>query len=186
MNRPRFQFKLRFLLSLSIAVSVIVAFFVGPSLVTFSALLTGCCVFLFSYFPHYRAHPVLVGASVGIALVTLLVGAMVAQVVFEAPRFQGQLYHEDGPEAFFIILFMFWVATSFLVALFGMLVGVVVDMFLEFVHSDAADARFVRQSTANLFHRFNRIEPGGAAGRDEAGEHADEDGDGRDDQDVAE
>lgn len=186
MESPRFQFKLTFLLSLAVAASIVVAFCTGPSLITFAALLIGCCGLLSFYFPRYRAHPVLVGASIGIILVTLIIGAMVVMVVIEAPRVQGQLYDEDGPAAFFILVFILWFGFSLVAALCGMLVGVVIGMFLEFVHADAADARFLRQSTANLFHRFDRIEPSGPAGGDQAGQHADEDGDGCDDQNVAE
>ena len=140
MNRWRFQFKLSFLLSIAIAVSVVAAFFTSPSLFTLTALIIGCTGVMLVNIPKYRKIPTLVGGAVGFATATVLVLFMVMYAVIESPVYQGQLYHEDGPAAFFMVVFVVWFVGSFVAAWFGMLVGCVIGVFADLVNSANFDA----------------------------------------------
>jgi hypothetical protein len=144
MSRSRFQFKLSFLLTLAVVASVGVAFYTNLSFLSLGALVFGCCAFLLINFPRYRKQPVLICAVVGFAIASVLTFLMVLVVVIDAPVFQGQLYNEDGPEAFFLIAFIFWLIASFVAALLGMLVGVVIDVLLRsIVTAEKIDRHFV-------------------------------------------
>lgn len=135
MSRFRFQFKLGSLLSLAVAICVVIAFWTHASFWTLSVMVVGCCGFLLFNFPRYRKHPALVGAVVGIVTVSIVLLVFALTVVVEAPVYQGQLYHEDGPEAFFMIWLILWGIGSAATSLFGMLAGVLIDLFMSGVAS---------------------------------------------------
>lgn len=139
MNRWRIQFKLSFLFSLAIAVSVVVAFFTNPSFLTLAVMMIGSIGFTLFNFPRYRKVPALVGGAVGVLMVTMPIGLLILYTVIEAPRDQGQLYYEDGPVAFFVILFIVWFVGSLLAAAVGMLVGSVIGGFVWLVDSASSN-----------------------------------------------
>jgi cell division protein FtsW (lipid II flippase) len=129
MNPKRYQFKLRSLILVAVAFIALLAFWENPSLPSYVFLTVGACVFVLGCLPKYWKFPVLVGGAVGFSVATLLLLVFVGMVVVEAPRYQGQLYHEDGPEAFFVVSLIFWCIGSVAATLFGMLMGVVIELF---------------------------------------------------------
>ena len=67
----------------------------------------------------------------GFVVATVLILALVVFVVIKAPLVQGQLYYEDGPAAFFFILFIFWLIASSVAAMMGMLAVALFDVLLK-------------------------------------------------------
>ena len=96
------------------------------------------CLLLFTI-PKYYKSPTLVGGAVGIITATIWMAIMVLYAFIEGPVYQGQLYHEDGPDVFFLLVAFFWFIGSLVAAWFGMLVGSVIGVFVGFVESASSN-----------------------------------------------
>lgn len=137
MNRSRFQFKLSFLFSLGIAVSLVVAFLTNASSFSLAALLLGCIIVLVLNFTYYRNVPVLVGAAIGVFFVSVLTLCLIVTSVIGASRTPGEDYYQSEPVEIYCIL---WLFGSFAAAWFGMLVGLVIEFFVQQCRIHSRDA----------------------------------------------
>ena len=96
------------------------------------------CLLLFTI-PKYCKSSTLVGGAVGIITATIWMAIMVLYAFIEGPVYQGQLYHENGPDVFFLMVAFFWFIWSLVAAWFGMLVGSVIGVFVGFVESASSN-----------------------------------------------
>lgn len=73
----------------------------------------------------------MIGALMGASIPIGVIGSGMAWEVLTGATYQGQLYHEDGPEAFFILFGGLMLVSAFVFAVVGATIGLIAAKLVD-------------------------------------------------------